>query len=87
MSTTNGSGSERLGELIRLAIDLSDRVLMARLADQEIPTRQLRALVEAAMLLHERGESWPALLNQALYELSGTTEESFSEGGGLQIVT
>ncbi|AWN40752.1 hypothetical protein [Methylobacterium durans] len=66
-----------------MATELADRLLMAGLADQPVLTVQVHALIKAARLLQERGEPWPPLVTQALYELSGMTEEEAAEGGEL----
>ncbi|MGU3659556.1 hypothetical protein [Methylobacterium fujisawaense] len=65
MSDTT-AGSDRMSEVVRMARTLADRLLDAQIMQGEMPADQVRALVDAAVLMEERGVPWPPMMMQVL---------------------
>jgi hypothetical protein len=63
---------ERLTEVVRLSTSLAYRVLNTQLIGSTVPPNQVKALVEAARLLHESGVDWPPGVTEALRRLAET---------------
>jgi hypothetical protein len=53
-------------EVVRMAGMLADRLLDAQIMRKELPDDQVRALVDAALLMEERGVPWPPMMSQVL---------------------
>ena len=58
-----------LSEVSRLATLLADQALDAQIMSRPIPDDQIRALMEAALLLDEYGQELPPLLGQIVHEI------------------
>ena len=63
---------EGLAEVMRLSTSLAYRVLNTQLIGSKVPPEQVKALVEAARLLHENGVDWPPGVTEALRRLTET---------------
>lgn len=59
-------GADRMSEVVQMAGKLADRLLDAQIMRKELPADQVRALVDAAVLLEERGVPWPPMMIQVL---------------------
>jgi hypothetical protein len=53
-------------EVVRMAGMLADRLLDAQIMRKDLPVDQVRALVDAAVLMDERGVPWPPMMSQVL---------------------
>lgn len=60
--------SDKLGEVVRLATLLADRIFEAQIAARPIPQEQFNALVNAAWLLQDHDVPWPPLVEEVLHE-------------------
>ena len=69
MSSGIAPSPERLSEVTRLATLLADRALDAHIERRPIPDDQVRALVDAALLLDAYGQALPPLVGQVLHEV------------------
>ena len=72
--------AERLSEVARLATLLADRVLEAQIMSRPIPDAQIRALLDAALVLEEHSLPLPPLLMQILHEVDKDPEHEATEG-------
>jgi hypothetical protein len=55
-----------MSEVVRMAGMLADRLLDAQIMRKDLPVDQVRALVDAAVLMEERGVPWPPMMAQVL---------------------
>jgi hypothetical protein len=76
--TDRPSDAERLSEISRLSGVLAERVLDAQIMSEPIQDLQIKALLDAALLLEEYAVPLPPLLTQILHEVS---DDVFGEGG------
>ncbi|MGU3558551.1 hypothetical protein [Methylobacterium radiotolerans] len=60
------TGSDRMSEVVHLAGALADRLLDSQIVRGEMPADQVRALVDAAVLMEERGVPWPPIMMEVL---------------------
>ncbi len=67
--TDRSNQSEKIAEVVRLAMLLARHVLATLVMERSIPTQQAVALAEAAELLRNHDVGWPPLLSQVVYEL------------------
>jgi hypothetical protein len=67
--TEQAATTERLSEVTRLATLLADRVLDAQIMSRPIADVQIRALLDAALVLEEHAAPLPPLLMQVLHEI------------------
>ena len=74
--TGQAATTERLSEVTRLATLLADRVLDAQIMSRPIADVQIRALLDAAIVLEEHSMPLPPLLMQILHEV----DEASSQG-------
>lgn len=58
--------SDRMSEVVHMAGTLADRLLDAQIMRGEMPADHVRALVDAAVLMEERGVPWPPMMMQVL---------------------
>jgi hypothetical protein len=70
---------ERLSEVARLATLLADRVLDAQIMSQPISDLQIRALLDAALVLEEHQMPLPPLLTQILHEVGTASSRNASD--------
>lgn len=75
--TDRPSDAERLSEISRLAGVLAERVLDAQIMSEPIQDVQIKALLDAALLLEEYAVPLPPLLTQILHEVS---DDVFGDG-------
>lgn len=79
--TIAGSESDRMSEVVHMAGTLANRLLDAQIMRREMPADQVRALVEAAVLMDERGVPWPPMMMQVLRAVeAGLQEDDPAEG-------
>src|SRR5215213_4514017 len=76
--TEQAATTERLSEVTRLATLLADRVLDAQIMSRPIADVQIRALLDAALVLGEHAAPLSPLLMQVLHEI-----DKFSGRGAL----
>jgi hypothetical protein len=77
----------RLSEVARLATLVADQVLDAQIMSRPVPDAQIRALLDAALVLEEHAMPLPPLLMQILHEVdeaSGPGTLDAVQGGGEQ---
>ena len=74
--TEQAATTERLSEVTRLATLLADRVLDAQIMSRPIADVQVRALLDAALMLEEHGMPLPPLLRQILHEVGEASEHA-----------
>ncbi|TXN65130.1 hypothetical protein [Methylobacterium sp. WL6] len=67
------ASSERLSEVSRLAGLLADQVLEAQTLGRLVLDQQIRALLDAALLLGDYNVPLPPLLTQIVYEIDAET--------------
>ncbi|MCJ2114988.1 hypothetical protein MKK64_27925 [Methylobacterium sp. E-025] len=67
------ASSERLSEVSRRAGLLADQVLDAQIMRRTILNQQIRALLDAALLLNEYNVPLPPLLTQIVHEIDKET--------------
>ena len=89
MSTGEIALPAGLLEVSRFAALLSDRVLDAQIMGRPVPDRNIRALLEAALLLREYDQDLPSLLSQIMHGAAVSKEpapveprQSDQEGAG-----
>ena len=70
---------ERLSEVARLATLLADRVLDAQIMNRPISDLQIRALLDAALVLEEHQMPLPPLLMQILHEVGTASSRDASD--------
>ena len=71
--------AERLSEVSRLATLLADRVLEAQIMSRPILDAQVRALLDAALVLEEHSVPLPPLLKQILSQVGKDPERRAAE--------
>jgi hypothetical protein len=71
---------EGLSEVSRMATLLASEVLDAQIMGRPIPDGQIRALLEASLLLKEYGVDLPPLLNQIMHEVENPRVEPQGDG-------
>ncbi|GJE45542.1 hypothetical protein [Methylobacterium soli] len=69
------ASDKRLSEVGRLATLLADRVLEAQIMSRPILDVQIRALLDAALVLEEHDMPLPPLLTQILHEVDEASEQ------------
>src|ERR1700710_2707936 len=77
--TERAATTERLSEVTRLATLLADRILDAQIMSRPIADVQVRALLDAALVLEEHGIPLPPLLMQILHEVDRNPEGRATE--------
>lgn len=72
---------DRMSEVVHLAGTLADRLLDAQIMQGAMPAEQVRALVDAAVLMEERGVPWPPMMMQVLKTVeAGLQNEDAAQG-------
>ena len=71
----------RLSEVSRLATLLADRVFDAQIMSRPIPDIQIRALLDASLVLEEHGVVLPPLLMRILHEVDEATDRGKLDAG------
>jgi hypothetical protein len=73
--------SDRMSEVVHMAGTLADRLLDAQIMRGEMPAEQVRALVDAAALMEERGVPWPPMMMQVLQAVEAGLKDGDAADG------
>jgi hypothetical protein len=73
--------TDRMSEVVHMAGTLADRLLDAQIMRGEMPDDQVRALVDAAVLMEERGVPWPPMMMQVLHAVEAGLKEGDAADG------
>ena len=77
------TGSDRMSEVVHLAGTLAARLLDSQIVRGEMPADQVRALVDAAVLMEERGVPWPPMMMEVLKAVeAGPRDGDAAQGDG-----
>ncbi|MGU3402180.1 hypothetical protein [Methylobacterium brachiatum] len=75
--------SDRMSEVVHMAGALADRLLDSQIVRGEMPADQVRALVDAAVLMQERGVPWPPMMMEVLKAVeAGLRDGDAAQGAG-----
>lgn len=67
---------DKLAEVVRLSSAIAARIRYAQMVRSSVQPDQVRALLEAAKLLHAYDLPWPPLVEQVLHDVAQELESA-----------